>query len=131
MVVYKDYFANNKVLRSLILSSNCCKKTKQKNTPVNCTDFLKNGCAPKGELQSSEIKRERNKGGEKKTAPVVILAESFPVSHWGTGEFHTHTRWLLTLAHGAGTVLQHITISIWHCLLCFVPTHTNTHAHNS
>lgn len=57
MVVYKDYFANNKVLRSLILSSNCCKK--KNNTPVHCTDLRKHGCAPKGELQSSEIKRER------------------------------------------------------------------------
>lgn len=43
----------------------------------------------------------------------------------------THTCCLLTLAHGAGTVLQHITISIWHCLLCLMPTHTNTTAHNS
>lgn len=38
----------------------------------------------------------------------------------------THACCLLTLAHGAGTVLQHITISIWHCLLCLMPTHTNT-----
>lgn len=50
----------------------------------------------------------------------------------GQGNF-THACWLLTLAHGAGTVLQHITISIWHCLLCLMPTHTNTRlcAHNS
>lgn len=45
----------------------------------------------------------------------------------GQGNF-THACWLLTLAHGAGTVLQHITISIWHCLLYLMPTHTNTHA---
>lgn len=44
----------------------------------------------------------------------------------GRGCF-TLARWLLTLAHWAGTVLQHITISIWHCLLRLMPTHTNTH----
>lgn len=70
--------------------------------------------------------------------------KGFPESHWGTGVVvlgrmgggvvlgarggFTLARWLLTLAHWAGTVLQHITISIWHCLLCLMSTHTNTHA---
>lgn len=127
--MYKDYFANNKVLRSLILSSNCCKKTKQKkNTSVNCTDFLKNGCAPKGELQSSEIKRERNKGGEKKTAPVVILAESFPVSHWGTGEFHTHTLVAYTGTRGwySITAHYHLYLALFALLRAYTYKHTCT-----
>lgn len=85
-------------------------------------------CGPEYQLQVSSLlqthscftKRKRVREGE------WILTEHAGFSCI-RGNF-TLTRRLLTLAHRAGTVLQHITVSIWHCLLCLMPTHTNTHA---
>lgn len=85
-------------------------------------------CGPEHELQVSSLpqvhscftKRKRGREG----AWIVTEGAGFSCVR---GSF-TLTRWLLALAHGAGPVLQHITVSIWHCLLCLVPTHMNTHA---
>lgn len=74
----------------------------------------------------SPANARRERGRERAEEEERLLSE-----HAGLfcirGSF-TLTCWLLTLAHRAGTVLRHITVSIWHCLLCLMPTHMNTHA---
>lgn len=77
---------------------------------------------PNSRVATNRIERcERNKESEWKrdgasgeTGWICRISQRL-AEGWGS---FTLTRWLLTLAHGVGTVLQHITISIWRCLHC-------------